>query len=380
MRRLPTSIARCDPMRDEKACGLLQMEYTVPPSILYSSYWYVSGTNQTMRNHLNGIVQDAIAVLGRQPKLVLDIGCNDGTLLNYYSPETEKFGIDPSDVAAKIVAPNTTVIQDLFPCTELAEKLQGRQFDLVTSIAMFYDLESPVEFARNISQHLSPNGIWVFEMSYMPTMLEKCSYDTICHEHLEYYSLAVIERILKLSHLKLVKASLNDCNGGSLRCLATHEKNFAFKNPEYLRQIDQLRQSEFDLALDTDQPYRRFQERINLHKVELNQLITKLRNDGKTIHIYGASTKGNTILQWCDIDAKLIQYAAERSPAKYGARTIGTGIQIISEEESRAMKPDYYLVLPWHFRKEMVERERETIANGTAMIFPLPHIEIVKRD
>ena len=120
------------------------------------------------------------------------------------------------------------------------------------------------------------------------------------------------------------------------------------------------------------------QERINLHKTELNQLVTNLRNDGKTIHIYGASTKGNTILQWCDIDAKLIQYAAERSPAKYGARTIGTGIQIISEEESRAMKPDYYLVLPWHFRKEMVEREKDTIAAGTAMIFPLPHIEVVR--
>jgi hypothetical protein len=375
LRRLPTSLVRCDPMRDENACGLLQMEYTVPPSILYSSYWYRSGTNQTMRDHLGGVVADVCEFLGERPRLVLDIGCNDGTLLSNYPAEVEKFGVDPSDIASQVELDNTVVICDLFPSHELSEALGERKFDIITAIAMFYDLESPVEFARSIAAHLAPQGIWVFEMSYMPTMLKKGSYDTICHEHLEYYSLAVIERILSMAQLKLVKAELNDSNGGSLRAFATHQSNFKYPRPG--EDLARLREQEFDLALDSDRPYRHFQDRINVHREELGQLLWGLKRDGKRIHVYGASTKGNTILQWCGLDNRVIDFAAERNPEKFGALTLGTDIPIISEAESRSLRPDYYLVLPWHFRKEFVARERQTLESGTSLIFPLPTIEVL---
>jgi 2-polyprenyl-3-methyl-5-hydroxy-6-metoxy-1,4-benzoquinol methylase len=375
-RKLPTSLVRCNPMQDEKACGLLQMEYSVPPEVLYSAYWYRSGTNNTMRNHLKGIAERAMSMVKNPKAIVLDIGCNDGTLLNNYPASFEKFGIDPSDVAQE-VAKDVTVIQDLFPSHELSTSVGNRKFDIITSIAMFYDLEDPTQFVREIKKALSPEGLWMFEMSYMPAMLHMNSYDTICNEHLEYYSLAVIEYILRNADMKIVDVELNYINGGSICCYATHKSNLSFKNPEFQNRVRVLRQEEFDLELDTDKPYRYFQDKINIHKEVLVTLLRKLKREGKKIHLYGASTKGNTILQWCGIDSRIIDYAAERNPDKYGATTLGTDIPIISELESRSMKPDYYLVLPWHFKEEFIQREMETLRSGTSMIFPLPTVEVV---
>ena len=376
-RKIPLSLVRCDPLKDEKACGLLQMEHTVPPEVLYSAYWYRSGTNQTMRSHLQGIADQASSLIGKDKALVLDIGCNDGTLLNCYPEEFIKFGVDPSDLAQEITG-DITVIQDIFPSEELITLLKCEKFDIITSIAMFYDLENPVSFCQEIKKLLAVDGVWILEMSYMPSMLKMNSYDTICHEHLEYYSLAVLEYILKQAELKIVDAVVNDINGGSIRCYATHIDNFAFKNKEALQRINLLRQEEFDMELDTDKPYKNFQDRINVHKEELNSLLKKLKKEGNTVHLYGASTKGNTILQWCGIDHRIIDVAAERNPDKYGAYTLGTDIPIVSEEESRAMNPDYYLVLPWHFKAEFIKREQESLKKGIGMIFPLPNIEIIK--
>ncbi len=311
------------------------MSLTLPPEILYSAYWYRSGTNQTMRDHLRNIASEATAMVNKPRARVLDIGANDGTLLQSYPPDFVKYGIDPSD-AAQNISGDIAIIHDLFPSEELLKEMKGGKFDIVTAIAMFYDLEDPVRFVREIKRVLAQDGLWVFEMSYMPSMLRMNSYDTICHEHLEYYSLAVIENTLR-----------------------------------------RLRQEEFDAAFDTDKPYRNFQDRINTHKRELVALIKKIKRQGKKIHIYGASTKGNTILQFCGIDKTLIPYAADRNPDKYGARTLGIDISIISETESRAMQPDYYLVLPWHFKSEFVQRERESLERGIKFIFPFPKIEIV---
>lgn len=374
-RKIPTSLVRCNPMIDERACGLLQTAYTVPPEVLYSVYWYRSGTNSTMRNHLRGIVDEAQRMIEDTAKAVLDIGCNDGTLLNCYPRQTARYGIDPSDII-EAVPDGITAIRDLFPSQEL-KHVAGTKFDVITSIAMFYDLEDPLNFVREVKSLLAPDGMWIFEMSYMPLMLEMNSYDTICHEHIEYYSLAVIENLLGRLDMRVVRAELNDINGGSLRCYATHGSSFRFKRPEYSENIKLLRQREFDQELDSDRPYRNFQDRINVHREELNALLKRLKRQNKRIHVYGASTKGNVILQWCGIDNRIIDYAAERNPEKFGATTLGTDIPIISEEESRRMKPDYYLVLPWHFKTEFVERERQTVEQGTGLIFPLPSIEII---
>ncbi|HEY6952592.1 MAG TPA: class I SAM-dependent methyltransferase [Bacteroidota bacterium] len=378
LRKIPLSLVRCDPMKDEKACGLLQMEHSVPPEVLYSAYWYRSGTNNTMRTHLKGIVDEAVGLVNDANAMVLDIGCNDGTLLDYYPRGFRKYGVDPSDIAQEIPREKATVVQDVFPSDELTSILNAKTFDIITSIAMFYDLEDPIAFTRAIKTVLAPDGMWIFEMSYMPMMLKMNSYDTICHEHLEYYSLAVIEYILRQCGLKIFNVLQNDVNGGSLRCYATHVNNFKYRNERFVQNIKRLHQEEFDLELDTDKPYKNFQGRINVHKDELQNLLRTLKKEGKKIHIYGASTKGNTILQWCSIDNRIIDYAAERNPEKYGASTLGTEIPIISEAESRAMNPDYYLVLPWHFKEEFIEREKATVEKGTGLIFPLPTIEIVK--
>lgn len=376
-RKIPTRLVRCDPMKDEQACGLLQMEHTVPPEVLYSAYWYRSGTNNTMRQHLKGIAQEAASLVGKAAACVLDIGCNDGTLLMSYPPEFQKFGIDPSDVVLEI-HDDLQIVQGIFPSEELAERLGGQKVDIVTSIAMFYDLESPTQFTQSIKSILDAEGIWIFEMSYMPTMLSMTSYDTICHEHLEYYSLSVIEYVMKQAGMRIFNVSQNSINGGSLRCYATHADNFTFKKDEWVHNVKRTRQEEFDLGLDTEKPYKNFQDRVNVHKEELTSLLKGLKKQGKKIHIYGASTKGNTILQWCDIDNRIIDFAAERNPDKYGAHTLGTDIPIISEAESRAMNPDYYLVLPWHFKEEFIEREREALNRGIGLIFPLPTIETIK--
>ena len=377
IRKIVTSLVRCDPTKDEKACGLLQMEHTVPPEVLYSAYWYRSGTNHTMRNHLREIAEEGASLIGKDKAYVLDIGCNDGTLLKCYPKEFLKFGVDPSDVAQEI-AGDITAIQDIFPSEELINVLQGEKFDIITSIAMFYDLEDPVSFCQEVKRVLANDGVWIFEMSYMPSMLKMNSYDTICHEHLEYYSLAVLEYVLKKADLKIVDAILNDINGGSIRCYATHIDNFVYKNKQAWQRIKLLRQEEFDMELDTDKPYKNFQDRINVHKDQLTSLLKMLQKEGKSVHVYGASTKGNTILQWCGIDNRLVDVAAERNPDKYGAYTLGTDIPIVSEAESRAMKPDYYLVLPWHFKEEFIQREQEVLKSGVGMIFPLPNIEMIK--
>lgn len=379
LRKLPTELVRCDVSAHEEACGLLQLAHTIPPEILYANYWYRSGTNRTMRDHLKSIVETTTAIVDPVERRVMDIGCNDGTLLQHYRDDFECWGFDPSDIAQEI-APPIEVVGTVFPSSQGHARLNERKFDIVTSIAMFYDLEDPIDFARSIKRYLSPKGIWVMEMSYMPLMLKLNSFDTICHEHLEYYSLGTLSYIAKKAGLRIFKTRLNSINGGSIQCFVCHEDCIAYDtrgDEDYIRKLQVM---EFEMQLDTEAPYLAFQERIEKLRREMADLMAKIRVNDETIHVYGASTKGNVLLQWYNIDCYKIDYAADRNPLKEGARTLGTNIKIISEEESRAMRPDYYLVLPWHFKREFLEREAETIRNGTKMLFPLPEIEVVTAD
>jgi hypothetical protein len=379
MRKIPTQLVRCDVTSDEGACGLLQLAHTLPAEILYANYWYRSGTNATMKSHLKGVADSALAFFPSGNRRVMDIGCNDGTLLDCYPSEFEKFGVDPSDIALEIPPP-VVVISGTFPSPQVAELLGARKMDVVTSIAMFYDLEDPVGFASSIRDILSDEGVWIVEMSYLPLMLDKNSFDTICHEHLEYYSLAVLEHLCKRAGLRVFRAELNDINGGSIRCYVTHENNKRYDTQENKAYLHHLHVREFELELDTDKPYLAFQERVEKVRSDLNKILEDARSKGEVIHVYGASTKGNVLLQWCGIDETTVACAADRNPAKWGARTLGTNIPIIDEISSRQMKPDYYLVLPWHFKAEFLRRESETIRSGTKMIFPLPEPVVVDRD
>jgi SAM-dependent methyltransferase len=376
--RFLTELVRCDPKKNKNACGLLQMSISIPPKLLYSQYFYKSGINSSMKEHLKRITIEIKNIFKKKKKVyVLDIGCNDGTLLNFYPKKYIKFGIDPSDSLSN-GNKNFNFIKDFFPSIRLEKFLKQRKLDVITSIAMFYDLEDPSSFVKNIYKLLEKKGIWIFEMSYMLDMLRLNSYDTICHEHLEYYSFSVIEKILTKNKMKIAKVRLNNSNGGSIRCYAVKECNFVFGTLKDRKEIENLRKKETNEGLHQDKIYKDFQKKVIQHRKELRNLIVKLKKQGKKIHIYGASTKGNTILQWCRINHKLVDFASERNSQKHGLKTLGTNIPIVSEKKSRSMKPDYYLALPWHFRNEFIKREQSFLKKGGCFIFPLPKIEIYK--
>jgi hypothetical protein len=380
-RRVPLELVRCDTTRDQEACGLLQTKHTVPGAILYRSYWYRSGINRTMTENLHGIAQRAQGLAKLEPgDLVIDIGCNDGTLLDGYSVDGVKMlGFDPSDISRYAVEKGYDVVRNFFTAEGAKARYPEQKAKVITSIAMFYDLEDPQEFVEGIAACLAEDGVWVIELSYMPTMIAKNSFDTIVHEHLEYYSLAVLEWLLDEVGLEAVAAELNDINGGSIRLFVGHRGKRRIE-PQDFSVLQELRVGEFELALDSPVPYDRFARESERVRDELRGLLERLRDEGKKVHIYGASTKGNTILQYVDASTDLIEAAADRNPDKWGSETIGTGIPIISEEESRAAQPDYYLALPWHFLDEFLERESEFLARGGEFIVPLPEVHLVGAD
>jgi hypothetical protein len=377
-RLVPLELVRCDMTADQDACGLVQTRHTVPGSILYRSYWYRSGVNRTMTENLHGIARQAEDLAGlEEGDLVVDIGCNDGTLLDGYEAQgIDHLGFDPSDVSRYAVEKGYEVINDFFARGPLAERYPDRKAKVITSIAMFYDLEDPGAFVRDVAESLAEDGIWGMELHYLPLMLERNSFDAIVHEHLEYYSLAVLERLFAAAGMEVIAASVNDVNGGSIRLMIGH-RGQREPRPEHLASIQDLRLREFELALDSPEPYAEFAAGSEAVRDELSHLCRSLTAEGKSIHAYGASTKGNTILQYAGLDSEVIACAADRNEDKWGSRTIRTNIPIVSEEESRSMSPDYYLVLPWHFLDEFLERESEFLKAGGRFIVPLPQVHIV---
>ncbi len=378
-RRIPLDLVRCDPGLDQGACGLVQLRHSVPPKILYRSYWYRSGINQTMRDNLAGIAQMAEDLAGVQAgDLVIDIGCNDGTLLKSYRTQGLRLlGFDPATNIVEYARANgVPVVNDFFSAANLRAVYPEEKPKVITSIAMFYDLENPHLFVGDIKSLLHERGIWILELSYLPTMLEMNSFDTLCHEHLEYYSLAPLERLLAEHQLEVVDVTLNDINGGSFRIAVGHAGKIS-PPAEARARVQQLRLREFELALDTDAPYAVFRKNIDKIRKDLLAFLKKAKTQKKRVHGYGASTKGNTILQYCGVTPDLVPAVADRNQDKWGSFTIGTNLPIISEEASRKQKPDYYLVLPWHFIAEFKKREAEFLARGGKFLLPMPEVHLV---
>ncbi len=378
-RRTPLELVRCDPAKDQQACGLVQLRHSVPPKVLYRSYWYRSGINQTMRDHLASITRMAASIA--QPNagdLVMDIGCNDGTLLkSYQTPGLKILGFDPAtNIVAYAKANGVPVVNDFFSAASFRQASPDQKPKIITSIAMFYDLENPHSFVGDIKSILHEQGVWILELSYLPSMLEMNSFDTICHEHLEYYSLAPMERLLAEHDLEVLDVTLNDINGGSF-CLAVGHAGRVNPTEAARERVQELRLKEFEMALDTDAPYAEFRKNIVKIKKDLLAFLKKAKTQKKLVHGYGASTKGNITLQYCGITPKLLPAVADRNPDKWGSHTIGTNIPIISEEDSRKKKPHYYLVLPWHFIDEFKQREQEFLAHGGKFLLPMPTVRLV---
>lgn len=359
------------------ACGLVQLMHTYDASEMYGeNYGYRSGLNPSMVRHLQRKARflQGLASLS-SGDTVLDIGANDSTLLQGFStPGLVRVGMDPTIVKWREHYPDDiTGIADFFSAARFRES-GNDQARVITSIAMFYDLDDPVAFARQVRECLSHDGIWHFEQSYMPSMLRANSYDTICHEHVEYYSLQVVRRILRDADLEILDVRFNRVNGGSFAVTAQPQDGPRRANVElvewFLRQERRLEVTE-KAAFDT------FDRSVRQHRDDLTDLIRTLNATGASIVGYGASTKGNVLLQYCGITIDDLPVIADVNPNKYGCVTPGTHIPIAPEDEVRHERPDYMLVLPWHFRETILEREADFLEAGGKLIFPLPEIEVI---
>lgn len=369
-------------------CHLLQLKDTVPPGDMYQTYWYRSGTNQTMRDALADISRRAETLVRlREGDAVLDIGCNDGTLLSSYrTPNLYRIGFDPAENLAPFsrkVAQK--VIVGLFDGDRfLADsELKGIQPKIITSIAMFYDLDDPNQFVADIKKILHPDGVWIVQMSYLPRMLTQNDFGNICHEHLEYYSLQSLEYLLKRHDFVVADVELNDVNGGSFRIYIRNRSaeesvsGSESHSREATRRVLELREQEASTGLGGAAPYKEFAVRVGKIKEEVSGFIKNHVGQKQKVYVYGASTKGNTMLQYFGLDHSLITAAAERNPDKWGKVTVGTRIPIVSEAEARAARPDYFLVLPWHFIEEFKTREKEYLSSNGRFIVPLPHFALI---
>jgi len=370
--------------------GAVRLKTVAPKDIMYGKYWYRSGITDTMRNELSDIVRDIISNFDVEPGDVwLDIASNDGTLLNSVPSTCYRLGIDPADDSYKQEAEKRCdeVVQDYFSVSSYRKaKCGNKQAKVITAIAMFYDLEEPDRFVRDVHEVLDDNGLWVIQLSYTPLMLQQLAFDNICHEHIFYYSLFNIKTLMNRNGFDIVNVQLNDINGGSFRVymMKTTADKTKYGSQPYRDVCDFTIKSilahEKTLGLDDPKTWHHFFSQINELKQKTLKFIKEEKAKGKTIWGYGASTKGNTLLQYFEIDSSMIEAIAERSPFKCGLFTVGSNIPILSEDEMRKAKPDYLLVFPWHFINEFVERETEYLKQGGKFVVPCPKFEIIGVD
>ena len=367
--------------------GAARLEKCTPIHSMFGKYWYRSGINQTMRTELKGIVDSVTSVQKlNEGDLWLDIACNDGTLLSFVPDGIKKLGIDPAEDSFKEESSKIAddIVQDFFTLENYKKsKFKKKKAKVVTCIAMFYDLDEPVEFLKDVSKVMDDDGLFVIQMSYTPLMIKQLAFDNICHEHVYYWGLASMEKLLKKAGLKIVDCQVNDVNGGSFRIYIKKKKSnvTSFATAPYRDvcnvRVESLIKWEKGLKLDKEEIWLDFFNRIEALKKETVDFIKAEKAKGKVICGYGASTKGNTLLQYFGLDNTLIDAIAERSHYKFGLKTIGTNIPILSAEDVRAMNPDYMLVLPWHFIAEFVKREDEFLSKGGKFIVPCPTFEII---
>jgi len=357
-------------------CSLLQLKHTTPSSLLYTdNYGYKSGINQTMKDQLKEIAGNSIKKLKKTDEKItaIDIGANDGTLLKFYPKNVYKVAVEPIKKFAEESKKYTdVVINDFFSYESYKKVLKDKKAELITVISCFYDIDDPNKFLKDITNILKDDGILVIQQNYLKLMLEQNAFDNVVHEHLEYYSLTSLQNLLKKHNLEVFDVEVNNINGGSFRTY------ICIKGERPISQsVKNLLIVEKRLNLDKKTVYKEFAKRVRENKKILKKFIKTEVKKGKKIYVYGASTRGNTLLQYFNLNKKLIPYAVERNPEKWGKKIASVGIPIISEKEARKKMPDYMLVLPWFFKDEFLKRESDYLKKGGHFIFPLPQLEII---
>ena len=362
------------------SCGLLQLRHSYPIEEMYGpTYGYRSSNNRSMVLHLQAKIGRLIGIAKPRPgDCVLDIGSSDGTTLKFYDGMAlRRYGVDPSGARYRAEYPaDATLIVDFFSAQRVRREAGDLRCKIITSIAMFYDLEDPLAFMREVASLLDIDGVWELEQCYMPLMLQRCAYDSVCHEHISYYSLRQIKWMADRSGLKIIDLGLNDINGGSFSVVLARKES---SHAEALSQLEEMLRRENEQGYQGLSPYAAFAAGVGRHRAGLRAFFDRAKAQGKRVIGYGASTKGNVVLQYCDVSIADMPAIAEKYPFKYGLVTPGTRIPIVSEEEAKRLKPDYLLVLPWYFRDEIVSREQSYIDGGGTLVFVLPSIEAVAR-
>lgn len=373
----PLVLVKCDD-RTDGSCGLLQLLHNTSEEELYlNKYGYRSGLNASMLKHLKGLVQEIEGKIQlNDGDIVVDIGGNDSSMMQCYANQSlQRYVIDPTGQQFKEFYPEYIHLVPTFFNKDVYDANIPLKAKVITTVSMLYDLPRPCEFAQDLADCLDANGIWVCEQSYCFSMLDTNSYDTILSEHLEYYCLKQIQYIADTVGLEIIDVSLNACNGGSFRVTLAHKGVFTVSDS-----VAQMHEKEMELNIENLQPLYDFIERVNVNKDVLVSFLKEKKENGKTIWALGSSTKGNTTLQYCNLNNTIITAAGEVNPNKYGCRTPGTNIPILSEIQMRIEHPDYLLALPWHFKEGLLLREKEYLDNGGVIIFPMPTVECYNKD
>lgn len=359
-----------------KRCLLVQLDYNAPQKYLYTErYGYKSGINQTMKDELKGIAEEAMKKIKKTKEKIVavDIGANDGTMLSYYPKSVHRVSVEPVTKLAKISKKHANeVVNDFFTYKAYEKHTKNYKADIVSAISCFYDMEEPNQFIDDVKKVMKEDGIFIIQQNYLVEMLKKNAFDNIVHEHLEYYSLLSLNNLLARHNLEVFDVELRDLNGGSFRTYIAYKgKRKISKNVLKMQTLEKR------LKLTNKKVYKDFGQRIKDNKDKIVAFIKQETKKGKKIYLYGASTRGNTMLQYFKLTPKQIPYAVERNPEKWGKIIASVGIPIISEEEARKQKPDYMLVLPWFFKEEFLKRESAYLKGGGHFIFPLPKLDIV---
>ena len=359
-----------------KKCKLVQLDRNFDLNYLYGkSYGYRTGINKTMTDHVKKIVRKCSALVKLKSKqYVLDIGSNDATLLNFYANDIIKVGVDPLvNKYKKFYKKINYKISNFFKIKDIEKIKIKKKFKIISALSVFYDLRDPNKFIKEIKKILDDKGVFVLEHVDLYYIIKNNIFDTICHEHLVFYSSKIIIEMMKNNGLKVFNHEYNEINGGSSRYYICHSKT----NFKVSKNIKKVLLRENLQGIELKKTYKLFFTKILNEKIKLIKLIKKIKNEEQDIHGYGASTKGNVLLQFYNINNKVVNYIADRNPLKWNSFTPGTKIKIISESQSRKIKPHFYLVLPWHFKNEILIREKNIRKKGTKFIFPLPKVRVV---
>lgn len=367
----PLRLVKCSV--EHGGCGHVQLEHTFDlPTMYGDNYGYRSGLNSSMIKHLQGKAHNIKRQVDlKSGDIIVDIAGNDGTFLGFFEDNYERLIIDPTaEKFSRFIPSGVNYIADFFSKNVFKEKYGNRKAKIVTSFSMFYDLEDPCAFAKEVAQILSKEGIWVLEQSYVALMIKANSFDTVCHEHLSYYAMTQLKFIMEVSGLKIVDFEFNDVNGGSISLSVARLDS---QRPECTDRINEVLHQEKRQGLQTFVPWQNFSNRIKECEKELLSTIEVLQGDGKRIGGLGASTKGNVLLQsWIEVSGK-IKNIGDVNPDKHGCYTPGTWIPII-DEDSALEKYDAFVVLPWHFKNFFINNEK---FRGKTLIFPLPTLDVV---